>query len=64
MYRRPAAKRERSAASRAEANRPWLRAAGQGVKAESAAILAAEVRCPRSSDEAGQLRWSKGGHGE
>ena len=64
MYRRPTAKRERSAASRAETNRPRLRAAGQGVNAESAAILTAEVRCPHSSDEAGQCRWSEGGHGE
>ncbi len=64
MYRRPAAERERSAESRAEAPRPWPRGVRQGLNAESASILTAEVRCPRSSDEAGQLRWSQGGHGE
>lgn len=64
MYRRPMAERERSAESRVEVPRPWPRAAWQGVNAESAAILTAEVRCPRSSDEAGQFRWSEGGHGE
>jgi hypothetical protein len=64
MYRRPTAKRERSAESRVEAQRPWPRDVWQGVNAESASILTAEVRCPRSSDEAGQLRWSEGGHGE
>jgi hypothetical protein len=64
MYRRPTAERERSAESRAEVKRPWPRDVRQGVNAESASILTAEVRCPRSSDEAGQLRWSEGGHGE
>ena len=64
MRRRPMAKRERSAESRVDAPRPWPRAAWQGENAESAAILTAEVRCPRSSDEAGQCRWSEGGHGE
>lgn len=64
MYRRPTSKRERSAPSRVEGRRPWPRAVRQGVNAELAAILRAEVRCPRSSDEAGQCRWSEGGHGE
>lgn len=64
MCRRPTAKRERSAESRAVTPRPWPRAERQGVNAESTAILTAEVRCPRSSDEAGQLRRSEGGHGE
>jgi hypothetical protein len=64
MYRRPAAERERSAESRVEAPRPWPRDVWQGGNAESASILTAEVRCPRSSDETGQFRWSEGGHGE
>jgi len=64
MYRRLAAERERSAESRAEAKRPWPRGVRQGVNAESASILTADVRCPRSSDEAGQRPWSQGGHGE
>jgi len=64
MCRRSTAERERSAESRADVSRPWPRDARQGVNAESASILTAEVRCPRSSDEAGQLRWSEGGHGE
>lgn len=63
MYSRPTSKRERSAQSRAEAKRPWLRDVRQGLKAESASILSAEVRCLRSSDEAGQCPWSEGGHG-
>ena len=64
MYSRPTSKRERSAQSRVEANRPWLRDVRQGVNAKSASILSAEVRCLRSSDEAGQCPWSEGGHGE
>ncbi len=64
MYRRPVSKRERSAEGRAGAPRPRLRDARQGVNAESASILTAEVRCLRSSDEAGQCPWSEGGHGE
>ena len=46
------------------APRPRLRDARQGVNAESASILSAEVRCLRSSDEAGQCPWSEGRHGE
>jgi hypothetical protein len=64
MYRRPTTERERSAESRVEGKRPWPRGVRQGGNAESASILSAEVRCPHSSDEAGQLRWSEGGHGE
>ena len=64
MYRRPTAERERSAGSRVEAQRPWPRDEGQGLNAESASILPAEVRYPRSSDEAGQRPWSEGGYGE
>ena len=64
MYSRPTSKRERSAQSRAGAPRPRLSDVRQGVKAESASILSAEVRCPRSSGEAGQRPWSEGGHGE
>ena len=65
MYRRLVTEHKRSAQSRAEANRPWPRAEGQGVTTQSyAAILRAEVRCPHSSDEAGQLPWSEGGYGE
>jgi hypothetical protein len=64
MYRRPMSKRERSAESRAEAQSPWLRVVRQGVNAESATILTAEVRCLHSSDEVVEIRWSEGRHGE
>ena len=64
MYRRLVTERKRSAPSRTEAKRPWSRANGQGVMSKSGAILRAEVRCPHSSGEAGQLPWSEGGHGE
>ena len=64
MYRRLMTEHKRSAPSRTEANRPWSRANGQGVMSKSGAILRAEVRCPHSSGEAGQLPWSEGGHGE
>jgi len=64
MYRRPVTEHKRSAQSRVEANRPWPKAEGQGVLSKSAAILRAEVRCPHSSVEAGQLPWSEGGYGE
>ena len=64
MYRRSTAERERSAESRVDAQRPWPRDVRQGVNAELASILTAEVRCPRSSSEAGQRPWSQGGHGE
>ncbi len=53
MYTRPAVERERSVASRAIEARPRLRASGRGVASESKAILAAEVRCSRSSGEVG-----------
>jgi hypothetical protein len=64
MCRRLTAERERSVESRAEAPRPWPRDVRQGVNAELTSILTTEVRCPHSSDEAGQCRWSEGGHGE
>jgi hypothetical protein len=64
MHSRPTSERERSAESRVEEKRPWPRDVRQGVNAESASILTAEVRCPHSSDEAGQRPWSEGGHGE
>jgi hypothetical protein len=70
MCGRPTAERERSAGSRALANRPRLRDEGQGVNAESASTLPAEVRCPRSSEQMGQrpsdgaMPSSEGGHGE
>ena len=64
MSSRPTSERERSAWSRVEAPRPWPRDTRQGLNAESVSILRAEVRCPHSSDEAGQLRWSEGGYGE
>ena len=64
MYRGLVTERKRSAPSRTEAKRPWSRANGQGVMSKSGAILRAEVRCPHSSGEAGQLPWSEGGHGE
>ena len=64
MYRRLVTERKRSVLSRTEAKRPWSRANGQGVMSKSEAILRAEVRCPHSSGEAGQLPWSEGGHGE
>lgn len=64
MYRRPAVERERSVRSRVERQRPWPQGARQGLNAEWVSILRAEVRCPHSSDEAGQRPWSEGGHGE
>lgn len=64
MSRRPASERERSARSRVEATRPWPRDNRKGLNAETASTLQAEVRCPHSSDEAGQRPWSEGGHGE
>ncbi len=64
MSSRPSSERERSAESRVGATRPRLRNVRQGLKAKLALILTAEVRCPRSSSEAGQLPWSQGGHGE
>jgi hypothetical protein len=53
MYTRPAAERERSARSRTTAARPRSRASEQGVTTEFKAILRAEVRCSRSSEEVG-----------
>jgi hypothetical protein len=53
MYTRPAAERERSARSRTTATRPGSRASEQGVTPEFKAILRAEVRCSRSSEEVG-----------
>jgi hypothetical protein len=50
--------------SRAEAKRPWLKVEQQGRNAKLSTILPAEVRCPRSSDEAQETGWSEGGHGE
>ena len=64
MYRRSMAEHLRSAGSRVEAKRPWPRASKQGLTPKSKATLSAEVRCPHSSDEAGQRPWSEGGHGE
>lgn len=53
MYTRPAAERERSARSRTTAAQPGSRASEQGVTTEFKAILQAEVRCSRSSEEVG-----------
>jgi hypothetical protein len=53
MYTRPAAERERSARSRTTAVRPRSKASEQGVMPEFKAILLAEVRCARSSEEVG-----------
>jgi hypothetical protein len=53
MYTRPAAERERSARSRTTGIRPRSRASEQGVMSEFKAILPAEVRCARSSEEVG-----------
>jgi hypothetical protein len=53
MYTRPAAERERSARSRTTEARPGSRASEQGVMPEFKAILPAEVRCARSSEEVG-----------
>ena len=64
MYRRPISKRESSARSRVEAQRPWPRDERQGIIAKSKSILRAEVRCLHSSDEVVETRWSEGGHGE
>ena len=64
MSSRPASERERSAESRVEEQRPWPRDVRQGVNAESASILSAEVRYLHSSGETGQLPWSEGRYGE
>jgi hypothetical protein len=53
MFTRPAAERERSARGRATASRPRLRVSEQGVAAEFKTTPRAEVRCLRSSGEAG-----------
>jgi hypothetical protein len=64
MYIRQVAVRLRSAAIWAVSSRPRPITEGQGLRPKSPGMSSAEVRCPRSSDEAGQLRWSEGGHGE
>jgi hypothetical protein len=53
MYTRPAAERERSARCRTTLVRPRSKASEQGVASEFKAILLAEVRCARSSEEVG-----------
>jgi len=53
MHRRPVTEHLRSARSRAEAQRPWLQAKGQGPRPKSKAILRAEGRCLHCSEEAG-----------
>lgn len=64
MHRGLVAEHLRSASGGVESPRPWLHTAGQGLRPESVVVPDVEVRCPRSSDEAGQRPWSKGGHGE
>ena len=64
MYTRQVAVRLRSAAMWAASSRPRPITEGQGLRPKSPGMSSAEVRCPHSSDEAGQLRWSEGGHGE
>ena len=64
MHRRQVAEHLRSAPGGVEAPRPWLHTKGQGLRPESEVVPDVEVRCPRSSDEAGQRPWSEGGHGE
>ena len=64
MHIRQVAVRLRSAAMWAVSPRPRPTTEGQGLRPESPAMSPAEVRCPHSSDEAGQHPWSEGGHGE
>ena len=64
MHSRQVAEHLKSVSGGVEAPRPWLHTGGQGLRPKSEVVPVAEVRCPRSSDEAGQRPWSKGGHGE
>ena len=64
MYTRQVAVRLRSAASLVATPRPKPATDEEGLRPNFPATTLAEVRCSRSSDEAGQLRWSEGGHGE
>ena len=63
MYTRQVAVRLRSAAPLAVSPRPKPATDEEGLRPDFAVMTSAEVRCPHSSFEAGQRRWSQGGHG-
>jgi hypothetical protein len=64
MYKWSSSERKRSASGRGTEVDSSPRVHIQGVKAKFKTIPNAEVRCPHSSDEAGQCPWSEGGHGK
>jgi len=64
MYTGQVTVRLRSATSLVEAPRPKPATDEEGLRPNFPATTPAEVRCSRSSDEAGQLPWSEGEHGE
>jgi hypothetical protein len=64
MYTWQVAVRLRSAASLVVSPRPKPATDEEGQRPNFPVTTSAEVRCSRSSDEAGQLPWSEGEHGE
>ena len=64
MSTRQVTVRLRSAASRADSPRPRPATGEEELRLDFPAMMRAEVRCSRSSDEAGQFPWSEGEHGE
>jgi hypothetical protein len=64
MYTRQVAVRLRSAAPLVDSPRPRPATDEEGPRPNFPVMTLAEVRCSRSSDEAGQLPWSEGEHGE
>lgn len=64
MYTQQVTVRLRSAAPLAASPRPKPAADEEGLRPNFQAMTSAEVRCSRSSDEAGQFPWSEGEHGE
>ena len=63
MYTRQVAVRLRSAAPLVDSPRPRPATDEEGLRPNFPATTLAEVRCSRSSDEAGQCPWSEGEHG-
>jgi hypothetical protein len=64
MHTGQVAVRLRSAASLVVSPRPKPATDEEGLRPNFPAMSPAEVRCSRSSDEAGQFPWSEGEHGE
>jgi hypothetical protein len=64
MYTRQVAVRLRSATPLVDSPRPRPATDEEGLRPNFQVMASAEVRCSRSSDEAGQLPWSEGEHGE